>query len=80
MWEIFGKSHNCSLRMRKRIMVEICDHLNYSEEGKKVLFTTLVSRTYKRKTRVKYDTLAKVEVAYWALSKYLLKTQCFICN
>ena len=52
--------------MRKRIMVEICDHLNYSEEEKKSLFTALVSRTYKRKTRVKYDTLAKVEVAYWA--------------
>ena len=51
MWEIFGKSHNCSLRMRKRIMVEICDHLNYSERRKKVfaLFTTLVSRTTKEK-------------------------------
>ena len=61
MWEIFGKSHNCSLRMRKRIMVEICDHLNYSEGKKCLRIIHNFCVKHKRKTTVKCDTLAKVE-------------------
>ena len=54
-------------------MVEICDHLNYSEGKKCLRIIHNFCVKHKRKTTVKCDTLAKVEALYYCSTGQLTK-------